>query len=117
MCNQYPSILYYDKADESFLKLLRKADVFEWTELYRCRKCGKLWRIDIWDKYQERFIVAIDDEQSWKDFDKSELVKKLMVKNRGGLQDEKCVMARCKNNRVCGSVYCIDHLYNSGARR
>ena len=112
-----PLVFYYADVEESFYKHLEKVDSSGWYELYKCKTSGQYWRIDIWDKGQERFVVKIENIKVWEIYDASSLIKDLIIKNRGGLTNQKCIWANCENRKVKGVAYCIDHLYESGARR
>ena len=116
-CSQMPEILYYEDTTISFRQDLDKIETGGWIELHKCRICGQCWQIDVWDQGQERFVAKIEDIKNWKVFDISPLVKNLIIKNRGGTTDQECVWANCKNKRVKGVAYCINHLYENGARR
>jgi hypothetical protein len=112
-----PLVFYYGDVEEDFYKHLVKIDSSGWFELYKCKTSNQYWRIDIWDKGQERFVVKIEVIEDWKVFDASSFIKDLVIKNRGGVTDKECVWANCHNKSVKGVAYCIDHLYESGARR
>jgi hypothetical protein len=116
-CNELPLIFYYEDVEEDFYKHLNKEDSSVWLELFKCKSCGQYWRIDVFDKLQARFVVKIEDIKNWKEFDASLLVKRLILKNRGGSTNKECVWANCTNKRVKGVAYCIDHLYDCGIRR
>lgn len=88
-----------------------------WYELYRHKTDGTYWRLDTEDKYQERFIVRIEDPMSWSTFDSSPQEKALLLSNRGGLTDSHCLTANCTQRAILGSVFCLDHTYAQGVRR
>jgi hypothetical protein len=112
-----PSVFYYEDAEKEFYKYLQKIDSFDWYELYKCKACSQYWRIDVWDKLQERFVVRIEDTKNWEGFDITPLIKALIIKNRGGVENQDCAWVGCKNKKVKGVAYCIDHLYKGGVRR
>ncbi|MBC8377718.1 MAG: metal-binding protein [Planctomycetes bacterium] len=116
-CDKMPSVFYYENAGKNFYKHLEKVESSGWFELYKCKKSCQYWRIDVWDKLQERFVVRIEDVKNWEGFDVTPLIKELIIKNRGGATNQDCVWTGCKNKRVEGVAYCIDHLYEGGARR
>jgi hypothetical protein len=116
-CNELPAIFYYGDVGENFYEHLSKEGSSNWREFFKCESSGQYWRIDKYDRLQERFVVKIEDIKNWKDFDSSLLIKDLILKNRGGSTDKECVWANCKNKRVKGVAYCIDHLYECGIRR
>jgi hypothetical protein len=120
-CQELPEFAYYVPGRSLSRKLrpltknVAKAD---WRELLQCRVCGTFWRIDVQDKFQERFVWKVgafrDDWSSAEFVDKQ---KALLLENRGGEVDEACVWLGCGKKKVKGVAYCIDHLYATGARR
>jgi hypothetical protein len=122
-CSKLPQFLEVEKHPD-LLQTLQKLEVGNWVELYRCKNCGQHWRIHAWDKYQTQFGVKINDPIHWQEFDETPLrekydieLKKLLIESRGGLTTEKCIWQGCNNFRVKGVVYCIDHLFQTGARK
>ena len=99
-CIKMPSVFYYEDTEKDFYEGLEKIDSFDWYELYECKMCFQYWRIDIWDKLQERFVVRVENRNNWKDFDETPLIKELIIKNRGGTIDQECVWQSCKGKRV-----------------
>lgn len=87
-----------------------------WVKLMRCPTCGQLWKVDEWDKYQTLYALKIAHQEFWESADATSLVKDRMVQNRGGLSDDKCMWQHCKLKAVRGSAYCVNHLYDTGAR-
>jgi hypothetical protein len=85
--------------------------------LHRCSSCGHKWRIDAWDKYQVQFVVRVPEGTDWQTFDATELQKRFLVDSRGGLKDARCHWLGCTHQQVEGDVvYCVEHLYQTGAR-
>ena len=115
-CKSLPQIFYLDDV-VFFESRLRKVAQGNWVSLHKCRWCRQHWRLDDWDKYTTQFAVKIDDPQHWETFDSTDLEKGLLLESRGGTTDKKCIWAGCGNKSVQGVAYCIDHLYESGARR
>jgi hypothetical protein len=95
---------------------LEKLETGNWIHLYRCRECGQNWRVNERDKYQVQFAVKIADVTRWKEFDSTSLQKQYLLETHGGLTEEVCIWAGCGQNRLKGVVYCVDHLYATGAR-
>ena len=93
-CVTIPPISYYEDTQKDFDGRLEKIDSFDWYELYKCKACFQYWRIDVWDKLQERFVVRVDDLDDWEVFDATPLIKELIMKNRGGTTVQECA---CKN--------------------
>lgn len=87
-----------------------------WVHLHKCSTCGQLWRLDEWDKYQTQFVVRIPAGADWELFDATPLQKNFLVQSRGGLTDEQCIWHGCQEKRLKGVVYCVEHLYQTGAR-
>jgi hypothetical protein len=116
-CAEIPEIAYYDNVSRDFLESLEKIDSKDFFMLYKCRQCNQYWRIDVLDKYQTRFIVQLNSIDNWQNFDESDLVKALIIKECGGLQEKTCIMKGCNNKRLKRLVYCIDHAYEDGIRR
>lgn len=85
--------------------------------LCACKKCDQLWAVKEWDKYQTQLATKISESKraSWQEHN-VEAEKKFLVKRRGGLTNEPCIWARCEKPQVLGVVYCVDHLYETGAR-
>lgn len=117
VCAEIPEIAYYEDLSKDLFESLDKIETKGWFELFQCRECKQYWRINVWDKYQTQFAVKLNSTDNWQNFDESRLVKGLIVKKRGGLQEKSCIMKDCKNKRVRGLVYCIDHAYENGIRR
>ena len=88
----------------------------DWVRLVHCRRCGQLWSVDEWDKYQTQFAVRIPQREGWQEFDTTPLRRQYLIQSRGGLTDERCIWQSCEQRRVRGVVYCADHLYQTGAR-
>jgi hypothetical protein len=73
--------------------------------------------VDEWDKYQTLYAIKVPSKDNWEKFDGTFLIKERMIQNRGGLEvDVKCIWENCGLNAVLGSTYCVDHLYDTGAR-
>lgn len=89
-----------------------------WVKLMRCPSCGQLWRVDVWDKLQIQFAVKLDSEDGWEHVDTTALQKQFLLESRGGNEEgTSCIWAGCDLPAVKGVVYCIEHLYKTGARK
>jgi hypothetical protein len=88
-----------------------------WYELYRHKADGSYWRLDADDKYQQRFMVRIDELDSWDTFDSRPLEKALLLEHRGGISDEVCLQQGCSLNTIGKSAFCLDHTYERGVRK
>jgi len=116
-CDKYGTLLYYDELPNDFEKNLQKVDSSTWHELFKCQTCNQLWRIDIQDRLQVRFVLKIPKIELWQEFDQTNLTKSKLLDYRGGMSNNICIWEGCSKNQVKGVVYCIDHLYATGARR
>lgn len=99
------------------MRELEFIDRKNWHELYRRVEDGTHWRLDADDKFQQRYLVRIDDIQNWAAFDSSELEKQLLVESRGGLGSEQCICAGCSDPVLLGSAFCLNHTYERGVRK
>ena len=116
-CLQLADLFYLSEAPPSFESSLIEKDVGNWVFLKECPQCKQLWRIDAWDKYQTQFALKVPSSEGWEELDSVPMVKDLLLNSRGGTTDEICIWAGCDGKRVKGVVYCIDHLYETGARK
>jgi hypothetical protein len=122
-CSKLPQLVKADQLVNAGVNLFVHFDTMQsgggnnWTNLIRCRHCEQHWRIDVSDKYQIQFAVKIDDINHWQEFDDLPLRKKFLLESRGGLTEEKCIWQGCSNYRVKGVAYCLDHLFQTGARQ
>lgn len=118
-CINYPNHIYRHDLPESFISKLEEKEVSleQWKSLYECKICGQLWVIDVWEKYNPGIALKIKNPNGWDNLDVIPFEKELLLKSRGGTTDEKCIMKNCSNHRVNGVVYCLDHLYETGARK
>ena len=104
--------IYY--VDEKILDIISKDfDLIEtasFYELLQCRKDKTFWRLDAWDKYQERFIVRLDTIENWVNYDSKELQIGLLLQTRSA-SDNKCIWNKCEKPSLKGLVYCERHAY------
>lgn len=118
-CAKLPDAFYLDEGPRSFSKKLKEEDFGNWMWLGSCPKCGTLWAIDEdeCDKYQVQIVTRVKSRENWKEEDTVRLRKQLLLESRGGLTEKECICAGCHKKTVQGVVYCIDHLWETGARR
>jgi hypothetical protein len=116
-CAKLPDAFYLDEVPRGFAKGLKREDDGNWIWLVYCPKCGALWAIDKWDKYQEQIVTRVRSQDGWDGVDTTDLRKQLLLKSRGGFTDAECIWAGCHDKAVKGVVYCLDHLWKTGARR
>ena len=101
---------------QPFITSWLQLEAAPWLRLMQCPSCGQLWRVDEWDKYQLQGATKLARREGWKTFDDTSARKQLLLSMRGGTTPEPCVWAACEQPRVKGVVYCLDHLYATGAR-
>lgn len=116
-CYSLSEVFYIDQGPNGFEKNLKQLDVENWMRLYQCPECGQLWAIDEWDKYSWQVVSKVTEIEGWADDQREKERKNLLLTERGGTTEEKCVWAGCNARAVKGVAYCLEHLWNTGARR
>ncbi|MDF7827063.1 hypothetical protein P4B35_23775 [Pontiellaceae bacterium B12227] len=116
-CHNLPAAFYLEEAPKGFEKTLIHKDSGNWVWLGLCSKCGTYWSVEEWDKYSYQVVVRVADKDKWKDQDTVAIGKNLLLKSRGGLSDDECRWAECHQKQVKGVYYCLDHLWDTGARK
>lgn len=111
--------IYY--ADQEILSLVTAdfdlVDEKDWYELYQNKADKTYWRLDKWDKYQERMFVRLDSKINWADVEDKELRIELLLNTRG-VSDHKCIWASCNKPALQDLAYCELHAYEEcGIRR
>jgi hypothetical protein len=101
---------------QTFLASLSQLETAPWLRLAQCPRCEQLWRVDEPDKYQVQCATKIPRREGWQTLDDTSARKQLLLSVRGGTTTEPCIWAACEQPRVKGVVYCLDHLYATGAR-
>ena len=115
-CATLPNALYGSDAPAGFINSLKEQAYDDWCKLCRCPECGTLWGVDEWDKFAVQVACRVGDPAHWRqEIEQSR--RALLLQSRGGLTDEVCMWKGCDRKRVKGSAYCIEHLFDSGARR
>lgn len=96
---------------------LHPLDVGHWVRLMACGRCGQLWAVDEPDKYllQLATKIPVAGRTIWQERHVAS-EKDFLCRSRGGLTSEPCAWARCGKPCVKGVAFCVDHLYESGAR-
>jgi hypothetical protein len=118
--SSWPSIRYFDHETDESQQCLMELEFMErvdWYELYRHRKDGSLWRIEVLDKYQQSYLTRIDNSSNWSSFDASALQKSLLLESRGGLLSDVCIEKDCIDRCLKGSVFCLNHSFQRGIRK
>jgi hypothetical protein len=116
-CATLPEVIYFELKPDGFEATLVELAVGNWVKLFRCSECKQLWRIDEWDKYQTQYAAKVPSIEAWEAHVTKALQKQLLLHSRGGLSENICGWARCGKPAVQGVAFCIDHLYETGARR
>jgi len=96
---------------------LELVDRANWYELYRRKADDTHWRLDADDKYQQRFLVRIDELASWHTYDSSPLEKALLLDRRRGVGEERCLRQDCAQLVLKGLAFCLDHTFERGVRK
>lgn len=66
---------------------LELVDQANWYVPHRHKADGSYWRLDADDKYQQRFLIRVDEHSAWATFDSRPLEKALQLEARGGLTE------------------------------
>jgi hypothetical protein len=104
-------IYYVDKVINA--KIYEDFEVVENSGFYQLLqyKLDKtFWRLDNYDKYQERFLVKLESQNNWTNYNSKELQIELLLKTKG-LSDKKCIWNYCDKLALKGLVYCERHAY------
>ena len=112
-CNQLPRIFNvetYPNRLMAHLELIDKKDG-GWLSLYKCSVCAQYWQVDLIDWLQVNCAIRIDNPAEWHDFDDKPVRVQYLIDSRGGLSEEGCVMAGCKNRALQSLAYCPKHAY------
>ena len=115
-CASRPDAFYLESDRTIFMSSLREQAAENWKRLYRCESCGEYWAVDEWEKYGHQVASRATSSTEW-DTASEGRRKKLLLDSRGGTTDEQCIWAGCSGHRVRGVAFCIDHLYDTGARK
>ncbi len=117
-CNSVPTALYLDQAPAGWSEGLADVAAGNWKTLQRCTVCEALFAVDAYDKFHERVVVRIAEPSTWEAQSDSIAVREsLLLQSRGGLAGGDCICRGCAKPRVQGVVYCLEHLWETGARR
>lgn len=116
-CKQLPDLFDIEDGPKGFAKNLNELAVGDWIKLMQCPECKQYWRVDEWDKYRTQFAIKLKTAESWEQIDTVPMQKAFLLESRGGTTQEECMWSNCPKNRVKGVAYCVDHLYETGARK
>jgi len=116
-CNKLSSIVDVEASPPGFDEKLKIIKEDTWRNLKQCKTCGQLWRVDVWDRLQTQFAVKLETDENWTSIDITELQKGFLLNSRGGTDPgNTCIWVGCNLSAVKGVAYCINHLYDTGAR-
>lgn len=115
-CDQAPDLLNISDWHGEFCQSKVASGESDKHQLFDCSSCSQLWLVDKKDLRNIAYAYKIDEQKDWQHFDTAHLVKAQMLKNREGYSEEPCKLSDCIDNAINGSRYCVDHLYQSGAR-
>jgi hypothetical protein len=116
----WPAAEYFDDGSiraQQRMQELEFVDRANWFELYSRRTDGSLWRLDVADRYKQRYLVRIDARSGWETFDASTQEMALLLAHRGGLGTACCLQQDCPCTTVKGSAFCLPHTYERGVRK
>jgi hypothetical protein len=118
-CATLPDLFYLDESPKGFKGSLHEEETGDWVRLFSCQICGTLWVIDEPDKFWDEVVIRVksDDRSTWSGNENIEGRKHLLLKSRGGTTEEKCAWAGCQGKCVKGVAFCLEHLWETGARR
>lgn len=116
-CHSLDDAFFIENAPNGFQEALHQLDMADWRRLFECSDCGTLWAIDEWDKYHDQVASRVKDRKGWSSEDSELKRKELLRRSRGGEEGGECIWAECHKPRIRGVVYCLEHLYKTGARK
>lgn len=115
-CDTYEDIININEHYDDFCVAWTLIDEGARYNLHQCPHCMQLYRIDKQGFSNVCYALKLDSDKNWHDFDDSEMIKEQMLRSREGLSDRDCKKTECCDKAINGSVYCLEHLYQSGAR-
>ena len=115
-CQQWPEIINISDWRDLFIENQQAVDSNARFELRQCIHCDQHWLLDQEGLRNVAYAYKLESAKNWQQFDNSTLVKQQMLRNREGHSDETCGRESCQEPAVNGSRYCLEHLYQSGAR-
>jgi hypothetical protein len=117
-CSGLAAAFYLDQAPLGWSEGLTDVAKGNWKTLRHCRACQATFSIDDWDKFHEQVVVRIPEPSNWEEHADSAVVRKrLLLQSRGGLIVGDCICLGCSEPRVRDIAYCLEHLWETGARR
>jgi hypothetical protein len=114
----WPQISYFHEGTRQSREIKAQLKLIEsqnWRDLYRATD-GTYWRLDAYDKYQTRYLLRIDDLDTWWQFDSTALEKELLRQSRSESPNRRCRWINCENPALHKLEICVDHAYSQGLR-
>jgi hypothetical protein len=96
----------FDKIQNEFVLIEEK----DWYELYQNKADNSFWRLDKFDRLQQKCFVKLYSIDNWENFNDKDFRIELLAKSRG-LSDKNCIWKNCNNQSLNGLVYCCKHAY------
>lgn len=117
-CTDLQATFFLDEAPTGWLDRLEEIESGRWKTLRRCSDCSALFSVDVWDQGQHQVVARIEDPDRWEEeAEETDRRKALLLRSRGGYDEEPCIWAGCNEPRVHGVAFCLGHLWSAGARR
>lgn len=115
---QHESIYY---VDNSILSTVSHSFSFVeelgWYELYQHKGDLGFWRLDKYDRLQERYFAKLPSRQDWTTYDSRELQIELLLRTRG-TSETACIWENCTKPALNGLTFCEKHAFlEMGIRR
>ncbi|WIT12121.1 hypothetical protein PFX98_00520 [Paucibacter sediminis] len=120
MSTPWPRASYFNDGTAAARHAMEDLELVEranWLELYRRKSDDSYWRLTAAEKYEQRFLIRIENVQGWSSFDSAPLERQLLLERRGGLGKEACITQGCSQPVVLGSAFCLEHTYERGVRK
>jgi hypothetical protein len=115
-CSSFEDLININEHYDTFCEAWTLIEQGKNHNLHQCPCCMQLWRIDARGYSNVCYALKLESDKAWHDYDASAIIKAQMLRSREGVSDRPCKRQECSDHAVNGSVYCLDHLYQSGAR-
>jgi len=115
-CGDRSTLVEISRNYAEFVAGMRCLETGDWVKLLQCPACGQLWRTDEWDRYQALYACKLNSPAGWESTGIEALIKERIIENHGGLDTSSCLAKDCQQRALKGKAYCVDHLYETGAR-
>ncbi|SHJ45161.1 hypothetical protein SAMN02745181_2100 [Rubritalea squalenifaciens DSM 18772] len=114
-CTDLPETLYLQQAPHGWHHRLLQKTCGQHASLFQCADCEQYWAIDFPRREEPQVVTRISDPDQWQPAGDASR-KQLLTHSRGGTTETPCIWAGCGAPTVHQTIYCIDHLYETGAR-